>query len=97
MVDIGKYTYYFARLQDTRINFCVGAWLLNLQPLAPTHNSLAESADTAEVVGWFTQIIQIDRIICAYLRNLREIISVTRCERSLAESAELAETGDGLA
>ena len=43
--------------------------------------------------GWFTQINQIDRIICAYLRNLREIIFVTCCERSLPESAEIAGAG----
>ena len=46
--------------------------------------------------GWFTQINQIDRIICAYLRNLREIISVTCCERPLAEIADAAEVDDWL-
>ena len=51
---------------------------------------LAEIADAAEVGVWFTQINQIARIICAYLR---EIISVTCCERPLAEIADAAEAG----
>ena len=57
---------------------------------------LAEIAEPAEVDDWLTQIKQIDRIICAYLRNLREIISVTCCERPLAEIADAAEVDDWL-
>ena len=45
---------------------------------------------------WLTQIKQIDRIIGTYLRNQREIIPVTRCERTLTETAESAEVGDRL-
>ena len=45
---------------------------------------------------WLTQIKQIDRIIGTYLRNQREIIPVTRCERTLAEIADAAEVGDRL-
>ena len=32
-------------------------------------------------------------ILCAYLRRLREVIHVTRCERTLAEIADTAEAG----
>ena len=58
--------------------------------------SISQKPRKSQKGDWLTQIKQIDRIIGTYLRNQREIIPVTRCERTLTETAESAEVGDRL-
>ena len=55
--------------------------------------SISQKPRKSQKGDWLTQIKQIDRIIGTDLRNQRETIPVTRCERTLAEIADTAEAG----
>ena len=68
------------------IGVCRGVW--QHAPL-----SLSQKPRKSQKGDWLTQIKQIDRIIGTDLRNQRETIPVTRCERTLAEIADTAEAG----
>ena len=68
------------------IGVCRGVW--QYAPL-----SLSQKPRKSQKGDRLTQIKQIDRIIGTDLRNQRETIPVTRCERTLAEIADTAEAG----
>ena len=55
--------------------------------------SLSQKPRKSQKGDRLTQIKQIDRVIGTDLRNQRETIPVTRCERTLAEIADTAEAG----
>ena len=68
------------------IGVCRGVW--QYAPL-----SLSQKPRKSQKGDRLTQIKQIDRIIGTDLRNQRETIPVTHCERTLAEIADTAEAG----